>query len=227
MKLRRRIIPPLLAAAALSCGVAHAEQAPVDGEDGDSFRPWFGTLGVRFHSENLFEETALPHFSNHRANQSELPGLAGATGLRGLGLGGEWRPFRNGFRLNFAMYFDSLEPNESGEFRPSNLSEGTGSATNDLFSLTRDFEAVPYVGLGWGANDGGLDVNLNVGTYLPRSAGNSLRGTSCLNPGGTSLAGCGSSSFTNSPARLPGVIRKSDRDFEWYPVVSLGLEYRF
>ena len=225
MKLRNRIIPYFLAVVAVTGGVAsvaHAQQSPAEGRDEVVFRPWIGSLGIRFHSENLFDDTVPSFFSGIRDLTGEFSGQAGTVGLQGLGLGGEWRPFRNGFRLNFAMYFDSIEPDEPGGQRPGLLSAESGSDTEEHISLTRDFEAISYVGLGWRTNDGGLDVNLDVGAFLPGSRNYSLRDITCMDPG-SSLAKCGATSFANSHNRLSGTYRK----FEWYPVVSLGIKYRF
>ena len=225
MKLRNRIIPFFLAVVAVSgsvAGVAHAEQSPAEGRDEVVFRPWIGTLGIRFHSENLFDETVPSLFSGIRGTTDEFSGQTGTAGLQGLGLGGEWRPFQNGFRLNFAMYFDSIELDEPGGLRPGLLSAEFGADTEERISLTRDLEAIPYFGLGWRTNDGGLDVNLDVGAFLPGNRSFSLRDIICLDPG-SSLAKCGTASFANSHNRLSG----TDRKFEWYPVVSLGIKYRF
>ena len=209
-------IPTFLVIAALWCGAAHAQDAPADERDEVTFRPWIGTLGVRFHSESLYEETAPAPFPGAHRAAGELSGQASAAGLQGFGLGGEWRPFGNSFRLNFAMYLDSGEPGEPEGFRSRTLAEN-GSPPEDLISFPQAFEAVPYVGLGWKANGGGLDVNLDVGAFLSEEM--SLRGTACLGSD-ASLSECGPASFGSE---LSGSFRR----FEWYPVVSLGIEYRF
>ena len=219
MRRHGRSIPTFLVIAALWCGAAHAENAPPDERDEVTFRPWIGTLGVRFHSESLYEETEPAPFPGAHRAAGELSGQASAAGRQGLGLGGEWRPFGNSFRLNFAMYLDSGEPGEAEGSRSRTFSE-SGSASEDLISFPQDVEAVPYVGLGWKANDGGLDVNLDVGAFLSEEY--SLRGSTCLGSG-SSLAECNAASFGSSRGRLSGSFRR----FEWYPVVSLGIEYRF
>ncbi len=219
MRRHSGIISVLLAVAAISCGAAHAENDPDRGWGEVTFRPWIGTLGVRFHSESLFEEPAPARpFPDGRAAANGLSDQASTAGLQGFSLQGEWRPFRNGFRLNFAMYLDPVESDDAGLFRARKLAK-TGSASDDLGSLS-SFEAIPYVGLGWRTNGGGLDVNLDIGAFL--SGEDSLRADSC--PGsGPPLAGCGAASFGNGRGKLSS----SFRSFEWYPVVSLGLEYRF
>ena len=212
------IIPAFLIAAAVSCGVAHAENPPGEAQAEAAFRPWIGPLGVHFPSESLFEEP------DERGGANGLSGQASAAGLQGLGFGSDWRPFRNGFRLSFAMYLESNEPDGSGGFRPQILSGDDPASEDpiplDPISLARDFEAVPYVGLGWRTNDGGLDVNLDVGAFLPGEY--PLRDGACLGPD-SPLTGCGVASFGNGLGKLTGAFRR----FEWYPVVSMGIEYRF
>lgn len=218
MKRQSGFIPILLAATAILGGTAHADHHPAEGRDEVTFRPWIGTLGVHFPSESLFEEAAFAPFPGNRGGAGDLSGQTSAAGLQGLGLGGEWRPFRNGFRLNVAMYLDSVKPDEPAGLRPRRAPEG-GSAPDDLVSLG-GLEAVPYVGLGWQTNGEGLDVNLDVGAFLSEEY--SPRGDPCLGSE-PPLSRCGTASFGNGRGRLSGSFRK----FEWYPVVSLGIEYRF
>ena len=225
MTLHNRIISSLLAVVAVSGGVAgaaHAEQSSPEARSGAVFRPWIGTLGIRFHSEHLFDETTPSFFPGIRGTTGELLVQTSTAGLQGLGLGGEWRPFRNGFRLNFAMYFDSIGPDEPGSLRPGSLFPEFRFDSEERISLTGGLEAVPYFGLGWRTNDGGLDVNLDVGAFLPGNREYSLRDIACLDPG-SSLAECDTASFANSQNRLSGTYGR----FEWYPVVSLGIKYRF
>ena len=228
MKPRPRIIPACLVIAALSGGMAQAQSTPAEKRDDVTFRPWVGTLGVRFHSERLFEETSFAPFPGDRSTVDELSGQATAAGLQGFGFGGEWRPFGNGFRLNFAMYLDSIELAESRGFRSWKLPEAD-PASDDLVIPVKDFEAVvPYLGLGWKtnvglgapANGGGLDVNFDVGAFFPGEA--SLRRDACLNPD-TPLTRCGTTSLGDGGGKPSGSARR----FEWHPVVSLGIEYRF
>ena len=120
------------------------------------------------------------------------------------------------------MYFDSIEPDEPGALRSWKLSDGIGSAPEESISLTGDLEAIPYVGLGWKASDGGLGVNLDVGAFLPGNGRHLGRDGGCLDPS-SSLIQCGAASLADNPGRLSRSFRK----FEWYPVVSLGIEYRF
>ena len=216
---RHSRIPTFLIIAALWCGAAHAQTAPAEGGDEVTFRPWIGTLGVHFQSEHLFEAPARVLFPGAHGSGRELSSQANAAGLQGLGLGGVWRPFRNGFQLNFAMYLDPVESGGPEGFRSRTLSD-LGFPSDDLVSFPRDFEAVSYVGLGWKANGPGLGVNLDVGAFLSEEY--SLRGDACLGSDPTPSE-CGTASFGSGRGRLPG----SFRGFEWYPVVSLGLEYRF
>ena len=219
MKRHGSSIPIFLVIATLWCGAAQAQNAPAEGKDEVTFRPWIGTLGVHFQSERLFEAPARVPFPGAHGSGRELSSQANASGLPGLGLGGVWRPFRNGFQLNVAMYLDPVESGEPEGFRSRALSD-LGFPSDDLVSFPGDFEAVSYVGLGWKANGAGLGVNLDVGAFL--SEEDSLRGDACLGSAPTPSE-CGAASFGSGRGKLPG----SFRGFEWYPVVSLGIEYRF
>ena len=216
---RHSRIPTFLIVAALWCGAAQAQNAPAEGRDGFTFRPWISTLGVHFQSERLFEAPARAPSPGVRGSGRELSGQANAAGRSGLGLGGVWRPFRNGFQLNFAMYLDPVESGEPEGFRSRTLSD-LGFPSDGSVSFSRDFEPVSYVGLGWKTNGPGLGVNLDVGAFL--SDEDSLRGDACLGFDPTPSE-CGTASFGSGRGKLPG----SFRGFEWYPVVSLGIEYRF
>ena len=216
---RHSQIPTFLIIAALWCGAAQAQNAPAEGRDGVTFRPWIDTLGVRFPSEHLFEAPARVPFPGAHGSGREVSNQANAAGRPGLGLGGVWRPFRNGFQLNFAMYLDPVESGEPEGFRSRALSD-PGFPSDDFVSFPLDFEAVSYVGLGWKANGPGLGVNLDVGAFL--SDENALSGDACF--GSAPIPSeCGTASFGSGRGKLPG----SFRGFEWYPVVSLGIEYRF
>ena len=216
---RHSRLPTFLIIAALWCGAVQAQNAPAEGRDEVAFRPWIDTLGVHFPSEHLFEAPARVPFPGGHGSVRELSGQANAAGLQGLGLGGVWRPFRNGFELNFAMYLDPVESGDPEGFRAQTLSD-LGFPSDDPVSFPRDFEAVPYVGLGWKTNGSGLGVNLDVGAFLSEEP--SLRGDGCIGSG-PARSECGAASFGSGRGKLPG----SFRGFEWYPVVSLGIEYRF
>ena len=220
MKLRNRFVSACLLVAAVSGGGAtHAADTSAEKREEVAFRPWIGTLGVHFHSERPFEEASRALVPGERNTADELSGQANAAGLQGFGLGGEWRPFGNGIRLNFAMYLDSAEPGEPHVPRSWKLSEDGSRAGDPIVSAT-DFDAIPYLGLGWRTNERGVDVNLDVGAFLPGES--SLRSYACLNPD-SPLTECGTASFGSGRDKLSGSLRR----FEWYPVVSLGVEYRF
>jgi hypothetical protein len=216
---RHSRISTLLIVAALWCGAAHAQNAPAEERDEVTFRPWIGTLGVHFQSEHLFQAPARAPFPGAHGSGQELSSQTNTAGLHGLGLGGVWRPFRNGFQLNFAMYLDPVESGVPEDFRSRTLSD-LGFPADDLVTFSRDFEAVSYVGLGWKTNGAGLGVNLDVGALLSEEY--SLRDDACLGSASTPSE-CGAASFGSGRGKLPG----SFRGFEWYPVVSLGIEYRF
>ena len=201
-------------------GVAWADALLPRGEgDEGVFRSWSDSLGVRFRSEDPFEELSLtPLLGNHGA-VDDLQSQADTAGLRELGLAGDWRPFGNGFRLSVAMY---LDPIEAGGYASRDRSASVPGG--DPISLSGDVEFIPYVGVGWRTNGEereGLGMNLEIGAFLPHES--SPAGNACLK-GVASPTGCRVvSSLKDNSEGLLG----SFQNFEWYPVISMGLEYRF
>ena len=221
MKFRIRFAACFFVLGMAEYGMARADDLPPRGNgDEIAFRSSGDSLGVRFRSEDPFDEISLiPLLGNHGAAGS-LQSQADTAGLRELGLAGDWRPFRNGFRLSFAMYLDSIEADGYGTRGPSASVPG-----GDPISLSGDFELIPYVGVGWRTNGQereGLGMNLEIGAFLPRES--SPAGTACPKNLAVSPTGCRvTSSWKDSSERLLG----SFQNFEWYPVISMGLEYRF
>lgn len=220
MKFRRSFTTLFLLIAAALHGAAFAQAVP-GGEGGEvTVRSWIDSLGVHFRSEDLFDEASPVPYPAGRTALNDLPGQADTAGLQGLGLVGDWRPFRNGFHLSFAMYLDS---SESGGFR-ARKGPTFGAYENGPIPLSEDFDLIPYVGVGWRTNDGsaeGLGLNLDVGAFLP---GDSF----------PLEAGCGD--LVSAPANCEAAssllggrdrLLEPSRDFEWYPVASIKIEYRF
>ena len=222
MKLRNRIIASLLIIGAGLHGMAHAEDLPRDGGGGATSWSWTGSFGVHFHSEDLFAD--IPPSSPllpGGGTGKELPDQADTAGLQGLGIVGDWHPFQNGFRLSFAMYLDS---NESGGFG-TQKHPVPGIVADGRVPLSGDFELIPYLGVGWRTNGEeleGLELNLDIGAFLPGES--SLHGRACRDPvSAPPSCDISSASLGSDSNGLFG----SFHNFEWYPVVSLGIEYRF
>ena len=154
-------------------------ECPCRGEGRGHVPTWIDTLGVHFQSEHLFEAPARVPFPGGHGSGRELSSQANSAGLQGLGLGGVWQPFRNGFQLNFAMYIDPVESSEPEAFR-SRAPSDPGFPSDDLVSFPLNFEAISYVGLGWKTDGPGLGVNLDVGAFLSEEY--SLRSDACLAP---------------------------------------------
>lgn len=200
---------------------ARADDLPLQGTgDGGVFRSSGDPFGIHFRSEDPFDEISLTPLLGNHDGAGGLQNQADTAGLRELGLAGDWRPFGNGFRLSFAMYLDPIEADEyEDRDRSPFVPDG------DPVSLSGDFEFIPYVGVGWrtnGQEHEGLGMNLEIGAFLPRQS--SLTRGACPQDAAASPAGCRVTASLNDHS---GSLLGSFQDFEWYPVISMGLEYRF
>ena len=208
----------VLGTAAYSAAWADGLSPPGE-EDEGVFRSWSGSLGVRFRSEDPFDELSLtPLLGNHGAVDG-LRVQADTAGLRELGLAGGWRPFGNGFRLSVAMYLDPIEADGY-----ASRDRSTFVPDDDPISLSGDVEFIPYVGVGWRTNGQereGLGMNLEIGAFLPRES--SPAGSACLKDVASPTSCRIGSSLKDDSEGLLG----SFQNFEWYPVISMGIEYRF
>lgn len=183
----------------------------------------FGPLGIRFHSEGLFPDGSSSSYPSssfaegHRMAADGRTGQANLADLQGPGIIGDY-PLRYGFRFSFAMYLDPVEDEPEGLHRK----DGAGLAAGErLFSSDGDFETVPYLGLGWRKRNGdGLDVSLDIGAFLQN--GTFLDEASCRTSDPLP-----EHCEAGAPEDGRGGLHGSFRDFEWYPVLSLGIEYRF
>lgn len=199
----------------------HEEDAPgEEHEAGAAPGLRFGSLGIRFHSEGLFPDAPSSSASfaeGRRPTADGRTGQADLADLQGPGIIGDY-PLSNGFRFSFAMYLDPVEDGPEDPLRK----EGSGLDVGEyLFSSDGDFETVPYLGLGWSRRNGaGLDVSLDIGAFLQN--GTFLDDASCRTSGPLP-----EHCEAGPPEDGRGGLHGSFRDFEWYPVLSLGIEYRF
>lgn len=180
----------------------------------DKFRE--GTLGLRFYAEVTEEEPSYYSLSGHAYDPaSPLPSQGLMAGLGGAGIIGDWYPFRNGFRLSFAMYLDFVESDDFSETDRKN----SGFASLSAPGVSDDaFDTIPYVGVGWKTGEQGAEgfgFNFDIGAFFPESE--------ACDVSGSRASGCTTLPLGKRDDELFG----SFQDFEWYPVLSLGIEYRF
>ncbi|MGM0759890.1 MAG: hypothetical protein ACQEUB_09300 [Thermodesulfobacteriota bacterium] len=133
-------------------------------------------------------------------------------------------PFANGFRLTGGAYYNDNNIDLDAELSSGKTYEfGDHSYTaNQLGSVSGDVtvdDFSPYIGLGWGTsakNNSNIHFSLDVGAMYHGTPSVDL---SVENPLG----------IDQIEQDIENEVRdvESDIDYEWYPVVTVGLTYRF
>lgn len=144
-------------------------------------------------------------------------------GLRALGLLLDWRPFQRGFRISGGVFYN--DSSLDGDAVPSRGSYSIGGTRYDaaevgaLSGELRFKRYVPYVGVGWERPGGHrLGWNFDLGVAFQGLAEVDLEadGPVADDPG-----------FSADLAREEEQLEQSLRSFQFYPVFSLGMYYRF
>ena len=164
---------------------------------------------------------------------------SGDLDLRSVGILGDWHPFENGFRITGGAFLNGNQ-----------LSLSTGPGTVDIgkreyqgnlnaeVSLNR---LAPYLGLGWRSGRGeagGFSFFVDAGVMFQGSpklsaSGNAVSGeNSCefnLSDQGraTISSGCGLQELRTDLELEHSELKDDLSEFELYPVVMVGMTYRF
>mgnify|MGYP000905532437 CR=1 FL=1 len=150
----------------------------------------------------------------------------GDLDLSNLGVYLDWHPFAGSFRVSGGWFATDNTLDGVGQPGPGDTYEiggveftadqvGTLRATADLGS------SAPFLGLGWvfGRADGGLAFNLDLGVLFQDSPDIELTST-----GGTLS---GEDALQDALAEEEAELEDEVDDYDLYPVVSLGVSWRF
>jgi len=138
----------------------------------------------------------------------------------------DWHPGGGGFRLSAGFYLNDNEVNGTGE--PTTATVEIGDAifdTADVGTLTADLgfdDVAPYLGIGWGnavGREGRLGIALDIGVLLQGEPDVNFRAVGA-NPAIQDL-------IDAEVAQEEAEIQDDIDEFDLYPVITLGLNYRF
>lgn len=146
----------------------------------------------------------------------------------------DWHPMGGAFRLSLGGYVNNNElsgtASGAGEYdigdETYTVEPGDSLRLNTSIELGDGF--APYAGLGWGhspANQGGILFSFELGVLMQGSPSVALDARGTVNGGAIDVA---------TDPTVQAELRKEEanleedlKDFELYPVISLGLGYRF
>ena len=232
------------ASALLAAGAANAR-------GGISVTPRVSTLGLGLEVKYQFHEkfngrVVFNQYDKSYSKTSSGNKYEGDLELSSYGLIGDWHPFGNGFRLSAGLYSNSNEikaRTAGGQFTyQGNDYMGNANATVDFKSTA------PYLGLGWSSQkERGFSFDFEVGTFFHGAPQLSARGSAThlnvrcsfsVNDNGvatvTREGGAGDCARDTTDEQFKDDLEAEHRElkddfdeFKVYPVVSLGVQYRF
>jgi hypothetical protein len=139
-------------------------------------------------------------------------------------------PFGGGFRVTSGVFINNnkvtstAQPNSTAKVNIGGTEYSIGGVGADLVSLDGkvDFQSTaPYLGIGWG-NAVGKNSHLTISF----DAGIMFQGTPkvSLNANGPIAS---DPTFQHDLAEEEAQLKNDIKDFQYYPIVSLGLAYKF
>ncbi len=137
----------------------------------------------------------------------------------------DWHPIpASGFRLSTGLVFNNNKVDATGKTKLSYSIGGTTYSSAQLGTLTGNIDfnsTAPYAGIGWGnavAKGSPLSLSCDVGVLFQGTPKVSLAASGPIATDAT---------FKANVAKEEATIRDTTDNFKYYPVVSLGLAYRF
>ena len=206
-----------------------------------------GTLGLGINggydfSKNLAVRGLYNHFDWDYDKRYAGNRYDGKLKLQSFGVAFDWHPFSGAFRLSAGAFLNNNELSASA--RSDDLVIGNAPYSDANLDLRMDFDTLtPYLGIGWASGRGqpGLGITLDAGAFFQGSPAVSASGRAggcdfSISRRGSADADC------PGPGPVAGTLEsvlESDLesehreladdldDFKLYPVLSLGLSYRF
>lgn len=234
-----------LAACAAFIFAAPVLPAAARAQDGSTFAGVHAsTLGAGFSlgydiSPSFSARAVANYFSLDRSESSAGNDYSVDVQLLSLGLLGDWHPFENGFRVTAGVLYNGNKITLAS--RTSEVGLGDGSYRGAL-KAELGFNAVaPYLGIGWtsGRADGrGFSFFADAGAIFqgsPRLSASGRvmgRSSSCSfsvsESGRATVRGaCDSPNLQADLEREHVDLKGQLDDYKFYPVVTLGVTYRF
>lgn len=162
----------------------------------------------------------------------------GGIELSTLGVLADWHAFNGGFRLTAGFYLNDnkLVGRASGDGAYDIGDRTYISSSNDPVRLNLDVElgssTSPFLGLGWGSspkNTGGLLISFDMGVMLSGSPNVSLdvAGTATDTSTGFSVNLADDPTVQEEVNKEIRSLEDDISEFDLYPVIMLGIGYRF
>lgn len=228
----------LLSAASLMLGAAQADAG--GGLGSVKVGAHGGTLGLgvsagldvsdRFVARGLINTFSLGFEVTESGNTFDAD-----LDLQSVGLVGDWHPLDDGFRVTGGAFLNNNEVSATAFDQDLELG---GRSYAGQIDMLLDFETfAPYLGAGWTSDwigKPGWSFSVDAGLLYQQAPRLSASGTAdgcsfSLSTGGdATVRNCPDSSVLEADLETEHAdISFELEDFEWYPVLSIGVSYRY
>lgn len=143
--------------------------------------------------------------------------------LNNVGLLGDWHPFGGWFRVTAGAFYNdnkfSLTGQSSGGTYTFNGVTYTAAQAGTVTANVSFNSLAPYLGIGWGndSDSAGLHLTSDVGVMYQGRPNATITATGAAsNP-----------ALAADVQAAQGKLQSDLNSFQWYPVVQVGLVYRF
>lgn len=213
----------LLGSALAAACIGSAAAAPLDAGLTAGTLGYGPQVGMVIVPDKFDARLNLGYLRYNYNTTSDSVAYTGNLKLQNLGLLGDWHPFGGAFRLTGGVFYNDNQFSLTGQ-----SSGGTytfngvtySSAQAGTVTANVDFNKVaPYVGFGWGSGGDG------AGLHFTSDFGVMYQGR----PNATITAtGAAANPALASDVKAAQSQLQSDlNNFQWYPVVQIGVVYRF
>ncbi len=143
----------------------------------------------------------------------------------------DWHPFGNGFRLSAGIIFSRNKIDLEARLDDVVTIGGRNYVIDDLADMSGDVEfnpVTPYLGLGWGnfiGTGNRWSFFIDAGAQYYGSPSVSLHAD--CSPLGNSVAPTACRGLDAAVEKEENDLNYEVKDYKWYPVLNIGLAYRF
>ena len=189
-------------------------------------------ISEKFAARALFNTLGLDYEETESGNE-----YTGDLDLQTIGLVTDWHPFAGGFRVTGGAFLNNNEVSATASGQEVEIGDETYA--DGRIDMLLDFERIaPYFGAGWTSGpigDPGFSFSADAGLLYqraPRISGSGTVGNNCsfsISRGGdATVQNCNDVEGLQADLELEHIDLADDlKDFEWYPVLSIGVSYRF
>ena len=151
--------------------------------------------------------------------------------LQTIGALADWHPWGSGFRVSVGAYYNKTRltlharPTAGSTINLGGESFALGSELQSADARVRFRKTAPYVGIGWGnasSKTNTWSVVADLGVLYQQTPRSTLTAT-CAPTADAAVC----DRIQSRAAVEQAELRDGLADFRWYPVVSIGLAYRF